>query len=130
MSNPAPTNPLPATLPDAVTAKIVAASKSLPPAFQAIAVAYAPAVIRIVNDNANADINALYAKLTGASAPAALDTIHAAMTLDELATEKELLATMTAKMAQDSYDARQIGQQVLKAALTAGISLALTAAGF
>ena len=121
---------LPAALSDAMQAKIVAASKSLPAAFQAIAVAYAPAIVRIVVDNANADLAALYGKLTGATAPAALDTIHAQMTADELVAEKVALDPLFAKMAQDSYDAKMVGQQILKAALSAGISLALTAAGF
>ena len=125
-----PASIIPATLSDAVQAKILAASKNLPKAFQDIAVTYAPAVTRIIMDNANADLTALYAKLTGASAPAALDTIHAAMTADELVAEKLLLDGMFAKMAQDSFEAKQVGQQILRAALSAGISVALAAAGF
>ena len=57
-------------------------------------------------------------------------TIHAQMTADELVAEKVALDPLFAKMAQDSYDAKMVGQQILKAALSAGISLALTAAGF
>ncbi len=121
---------IPAALSDSIQAKIAAASQSLPPAFQAIASAYAPAIVRLVVDNANADLAALYSRMVGLTTPTALDQIHALMTADELVAEKVALDPLFAKMAHDSYDAQQLGQQILRAALSAGISVALSAAGF
>ena len=121
---------IPTALPDAVVAKMLAVSKTFPKQFQDIAVAYAPAIIRLMAANGNQDLTALYNQLVGLSSPAALDAIHLAMTRDELEAEKILLSQMVADQATASYQAQQIFQQMLKAALSAGISLALTAAGF
>ena len=129
MSNPA-TPALPTPLPADILAKITAAAKALPAAFQAIAVAYAPAVLRIITDNANADLAALYNRLTGVSAPAALDQLHALMTREELEAEKAALDPLMAEMAQQSYAAKQLFNLIMEAALSAGISLAFKAAGF
>ena len=111
-------------------AKIAELNKSLPTAFQSVAPIYAPAIIRMIQDNGIADITALYAKLKGLTTPAALDAIHANMTSDELVAEKVQLTPMFQKMAQDSYDAKQIGQQILGAVISAGLSLALKAVTF
>lgn len=131
-------NPIPTTTPTQVIAaldgsllaKIAELNKSLPAAFQGIAPIFAAPVIRMIQDNGTADITALYAKLTGLSTPAALDTLHANMTSDELVAEKLQLTPMLQKMAQDSYDAKQIGEQILGAVVSAGLSLALKALTF
>lgn len=129
MSNTAPIQ-LPPALSDAALAKITAASKSLPPAFQAVVALYAPAVLRIATANANADITALYNALAGLTGPTAQDVIHANMSLAELEAEKTQLEPLLAKMAQDSYEAQQTGKQLLAAVFNAAIGVGLTAMGF
>ncbi|MDP2620990.1 MAG: hypothetical protein Q8P46_12585 [Hyphomicrobiales bacterium] len=111
-------------------AKINELTAELPAAFRQIVPTYAPAVWRIAQDQGMDNLKALYEKLSGKSAPSILDTLHSSMSAEELEAEKALLTPMMEQMAQDSYDARQVGRQIMEAIGKAAISVALAALTF
>ena len=119
---------LPPTLDAAMLAKMTALIAKLPAAYKPLASAWAPGIVKIIMDNANGSLDALYARLSGIT-PAKLDEIHAQMSGDELATESVALEAMFKAMAQSSYDSQQLGQEMLRKVLTATIGLGLTLVG-
>ena len=68
------------------------------------------------------ELGAITDLLDSGNAEAATDAIQAAMTPDELAVQKEQLAVLTQKMAQDHYASRQFWLNLI----TAGLKIALT----
>jgi hypothetical protein len=109
--------------------KMTALIAKLPAAYRPLASAWSPGIVKIIIDTANGSLDALYARLSGIT-PAKLDEIHAQMTGDELAAESVALEAMFKEMAQASYDSQQLGQQMIKAVLTATIGLAFSVIGF
>ena len=131
-NTPSPTTPADviAALDARVLNQILTLNKSLPTAFQGIAPVYAAAVVRIVQDKGIADLTALYGRLSGLTTPAALDTLHAKMTSEELTAEKVQLDALWLKAATDNYNAHQLVQQIIGAAISAALGLALRVVTF
>lgn len=88
------------------------------------ATTYGPAVLRL----ASKDFMALLAASQSGDAAKARDAmiaVRAAMTAEELATEKERLAELTRVMAVESWEARQLALSIARA----GLAVAFAAAG-
>jgi hypothetical protein len=92
----------------------------LPSPLRDSAVLYAPAISRM----ASADFFAFVRGLQEGQTVDAMAKLRAAMTAEELADEKSRLADLTVVMARESWEARQIGLAVLRAALIAALSAA------
>lgn len=90
------------------------------------AVEYLPALQRL----GMAELTALAALLAEGDYDAAKAALHAKMTPDELATEKEHLAGLAELMAHDNAEARKFGLAIVGGVLKAAFGVLLSAAAF
>lgn len=87
---------------------------------------YLPALQRMAMD----ELTALARELAEGRTDEAHSRLHAAMTPDELAGEKEQLADLAELMAADNARARRLGQEIMGAVVRGAFWALLASAGF
>ena len=102
---------------------LAALRKLFPQAAIDVGATYGPPVARM----ALAEFAALVEMLNARKDADAQAAVRAKMTADELATEKESLTPLFAKMASDQADALDLGRMILIAGLKAAAAIAMGA---
>lgn len=96
----------------------------LPATFRPLATIWSSAAVGLISDQANATLEAVVAKLTGVT-PTNLDALHDKMTQEELNAESKALEPVTQALTQKSYDAQQLGRDLIAGLLRTCLGFAI-----